>query len=88
MQELRTQAQEREELLVGILACEIINWSSGAPKKPFRPSDLGLGPKLKQKVFTPVEATPESIHEQHIAWRRDLHSDLMIEKPEPPDVVG
>jgi hypothetical protein len=40
MQELRTQAQEREELLVGILACEIINWSFGAPKKPVRPSDL------------------------------------------------
>jgi hypothetical protein len=41
------QAREHLELLAGIVASVMANFSMGAPKKALRPSDFGLGPKPK-----------------------------------------
>jgi hypothetical protein len=41
------QAREREDLLVGILASAVVNFSFCAPKRQVGPEDFGLGLRSK-----------------------------------------
>lgn len=70
VQDRHAQANEREEILFGIIASAVANFSYWPPKKPLSPNDFGLGPKRKKKIkVTDPRSNAEQIFDNCNAWR-------------------
>jgi hypothetical protein len=72
------QAREEDQLLFGILASSIVNFSFYAPKKPVKPSDFGLGPRPQK-----ARSQSSALSEQDIAEQWRLFFRRMGAKPAP-----
>jgi hypothetical protein len=65
----RAQARERQELVAGVLASVVANFSMVAPKKPLKPSDFGLGPWRGSSRRKPAGETVDDVFASRNVWR-------------------
>jgi hypothetical protein len=71
-------------MIVGIVASATANFSFCPPKKPLRPSDFGLGPRLRGRTAGLVSgSTPEAMRAERNVWRA-LTGKQALKVAEPP----
>jgi hypothetical protein len=86
LHERHAQAREHSELLAGIIASVTANFSMASPKTPLKPSDFGLGPKLKTSLSSaPALTDAERVHELRSYFRGLAGKPTETVKEENPD---
>lgn len=70
LHELHAQAREHYDLLAGMLASVVVNFSTYAPKKPTKPTDFVAIRAAKRAVYSvQAEPTQASVFEDCNRWR-------------------